>query len=128
MARYTSTYIFPWHHEWSAQVESIDARRGRRSALARLARSDEPAILHGASGFDRGYVDLIAAAILARRGTPVLLAEATWQPGSRALDRMLKAPAPVGFDGAPRHGRHLGRRAIGIARSLQRALRRALTT
>lgn len=112
MARYKSTYVFPWHPEWSARVESIDVRRGRVSALARLTRSVAPAILQGASGFNRGYVDLIAAAMLALRGAPVLLAEATWQPGSRALDRLLRTPPPVGFDGDPRHGRRLGRRAI----------------
>jgi hypothetical protein len=114
MARYKSTYVFPWHAEWCARVESVDVRLGRVSALARLTRSVRPAILQGASGFERGYVDIVAAAMLARRGAPVLLAEATWQPGSRALDRLLKAPAPVGFDGDPRHGRRLGRRAIRI--------------
>ena len=112
MTQYTSTYVYRWHPEWCARAESIDVRQGRVSALARLAGSGRPAIIQGASGFSRGYVDLLGAAMLARRGFPVLIAEATWQPGSRALDRLLGAPAPIGFDGAPRYGRRLGRGAI----------------
>jgi Glycosyl transferases group 1 len=112
MTQYTSTYVYPWHAEWCARAESIDVRQGRAAALARLAISRGPAILHGASGFNRGYVDLLGAAVLSRRGYPVLLADATWQAGSRALDRLLRAPAPVGADEAPRHGRRLGLRAI----------------
>ncbi len=112
MTRYTSTYIFPWHPEWTARAEPVDVREGRGAALARLARSKQPAILLGASGVRRGYVDLLGAALLARRGYPVLLADATWQPGSRVLDRLLRTPAPVGVDAAPRHGRRLGRTAI----------------
>ena len=114
MSLYTSTYVYPWHREWSARATSIDVRRGRAAALARLARARRPGIVLGASGFDRGYVDLLGAAMLARRGYPVLLADATWQPGSRALDRLLGAPTPVGADKAPRHGRQLGRRAIRL--------------
>jgi hypothetical protein len=114
MTRYTSTYIFPWHEEWTAQAEPVDVREGRAAALARLVRAKQPAILLGASGVSRGYVDLLGAAVLARRGYPVLLADATWQPGSRALDRLLRTPAPVGIDAAPRHGHRLGRSAIRI--------------
>jgi glycosyltransferase involved in cell wall biosynthesis len=112
MTRYTSTYIYPWHADWAARAEPIDVREGRASALVRLARSTRPAILLGASGFRRGYVDLLGAAVLARRGYPVLLADATWQPGSRALERLLRIPAQVGVDAAPRYGRRLGRTAI----------------
>jgi glycosyltransferase involved in cell wall biosynthesis len=89
-------------------------RTGRAAALARLSRSGRPAILHGASGLQRGYVDLLAAAALARRGRPVLLAEATWQRGSRALDRLLRVSPPVGADEAPHHGRWLGLGAIRL--------------
>src|ERR1700761_149549 len=112
MTRYATTYVWPWHAEGTARVESIDVRRGRTTALARLVRSGRPSILHGASGFRRGYVDLLAAAMLARRGFPVLIPEATWQPGSRALDRLLGEAAPVGVDTAPRYGRRLGLGAI----------------
>ncbi|HWD75963.1 MAG TPA: glycosyltransferase family 4 protein [Solirubrobacteraceae bacterium] len=112
MAQYTTTYVYPWHAEWCARAESIDVRQGRAWALARLACSARPAILHGASGFSRGYVDLLGAATLGRRGFPVLIPDATWQPGSRALDRLLGARAPVGVDAAPRYGRRLGLGAI----------------
>jgi glycosyltransferase involved in cell wall biosynthesis len=112
MTQYTTTYVFPWHAQWCARAESFDVRKGRAAALARLTHSGRPAILHGASGVRRGYVDLLAAAALARRGRPVLLAEATWERGSRALDRLLKVPPPIGADEAPRHGRWLGAGAI----------------
>ena len=112
MTDYTTTYVFPWHAQWCARAETFDVRTGRAAALAHLSRSSRPAILHGASGFQRGYVDLLAAAALARRGRPVLLAEATWELGSRALDRLLKVSPPVGADEAPRHGRWLGLGAI----------------
>jgi hypothetical protein len=112
MIDYTTTYVFPWHAQWCARAEPIDVREGRAAALLRLARSRRPAILHGASGIHRAYVDLLAAAALGRRGYPVLLADATWQPGSRALDRLLRVPATVGADANPRHGRTLVRRAI----------------
>src|ERR1700752_1901296 len=105
MTQYTSTYVYRWHPEWCARAESIDVRQGRASALARLARSGRPAIIQGASGFSRGYVDLLGAAMLARRGFPVLIAEATWQPGSRALDRLLGAPPPRAVDGRARPDR-----------------------
>ena len=114
MIDYTTTYVFPWHTQWCARVETFDVRQGRAAALAQLVRSGRPAILHGASGLQRGYVDLLAAAALARRRRPVLLAEATWQRGSRALDRLLKASPPIGADEAPRHGRRLGLGAIRL--------------
>jgi glycosyltransferase involved in cell wall biosynthesis len=109
---YTTTYVFPWHTQFCARAESFDVRRGRAAALARLTRSQRPAILHGASGLQRGYVDLLAAAVLARRRRPVLLAEATWELGSRALDRLLRVPPPIGVDAAPRHGRWVGLGAV----------------
>jgi glycosyltransferase involved in cell wall biosynthesis len=112
MTQYTTTYVFPWHAQWCARTESFDVRTGRAAALAHLSRSKRPAILHGASGLQRGYVDLLAAAALARRRRPVLLAEATWEPGSRALDRLLRVSPPIGADEAPRHGRRLGLGAI----------------
>ena len=111
---YATTYIHPWHEEWCARTTSFDVRRGRFGALRGLIRSPGPALLHGASGFQRGYVDLVAAAALARRGGPVLLAEATWEPGSRAFDRLLRRSCPIGFDAAPRSGRRSTRALIAL--------------
>lgn len=92
----------------------VDVREGRLAGLAALVRSRRPAILHGATGFKGGYVDLIAAGVLVRRGYPVLVAEATWELGSRALDldRLARIPAPIGYDGAPQRGRALSLDAV----------------
>ncbi len=114
MPDYTTTYVFPWHTQWCARAQTFDVREGRTAALAQLTRSGRPAILHGASGLQRGYVDLLAAAALSRRRRPVLLAEATWQRGSRVLDRLLQVSPPIGADEAPRHGRRLGLSAIRL--------------
>ena len=104
--------MHPWHTEWCARTVQVDVRRGRAAALRRLITSPRPAILHGATGFRRGYVDLVAAGILARRGHAVLVAEATWEPGSRAVDRLRRTSAAVGYDAAPQSGRRLAKRAI----------------
>jgi Glycosyl transferases group 1 len=110
---YTTTFVHPWHAEWCERTIQIDVRDGRAAALRRLAASARPAILHGATGFGRGYVDLLAAGALARRGHSVLVADATWEPGSRVLDRVSRASSPAAYDAAPRTGRRLAKWAIG---------------
>lgn len=114
MSSYTTTYVHPWHADWCERTIQVDVRNGRATALGRLVQSPRPAILHGASGFRRGYVDLVAAGVLARRGHSVLLAEATWEAGTRALDRLSAMAPPVAHDAAPRNGRRLSKWAIGL--------------
>ena len=114
MTSYTTTYVHPWHAEWCERTVQIDVRNGRAAALRHLVHPPRPAILHGAAGFRSGYVDLVAAGVLARRGYPVLVADATWEPGSRALDRVTGSSPPIGYDAAPRSGRGLSKRAIGM--------------
>ena len=109
---YITTYVHPWHTEWSRRTEPFDVRTGRLKALAGLTRSSGPAILHGAVGFRRGYVDLIAGAALARKGGPVFLADATWEPGSRSFDRLMGVSPAIGYDAPPRYGRRLAREMI----------------
>ncbi len=113
MSAYATTYGHPWHAEWCERTVQVDVRSGRAAALRRLVNSSRPAILHGATGFDRGYVDLVAAGALARRGHAVLVADATWEPGSRALDRLRRTASAVGYDAAPQTGRRLSKWAIG---------------
>ena len=109
---YTTTYVYPWHVDWVSRTRSFDVREGRMSALRALLGSSGPAILHGAVGFRQAYVDLLAAVVLKRRGGPVLLAEATWEPGSRSLGRVLRADRPLAHDPESPSGRSLSRIAV----------------
>ena len=115
--RYTphTSIVHRWHEDWCKRAVQVDVR-GAVAGLAALVRSRRPAILHGATGFKGGYVDLIAAGVLARRGYPVLVAEATWEIGSRALDldRLARIPAPIGYDAAPQRGRALSLDAVRL--------------
>jgi hypothetical protein len=115
---FVTTYVIPWHEEWSARTLAVARWEGRLAALRRIV-TEAPrlrgAILHGAVSLRDGYVDLLAAAALGRRGVPVVLDDATWQPGSRALDRLLGRRRTVpGVDVPGRHGRRLTRSAVGL--------------
>lgn len=59
--------------------------------LVREGRAHEAALLLGAVPARKGYVDLVAAARLARapEGPLVVLSECTWEPGSRSLSAAL---------------------------------------
>ena len=80
--------------------------------LVREGRAHEAALLLGAVPARKGYVDLIAAARLARapEGPLVVLSECTWEPGSRSLSAVL--------------GRALG--GLGRRASLDALTRRAI--
>jgi glycosyltransferase involved in cell wall biosynthesis len=110
---YVTTYSVPRLERWSASTRLVRPRDGRLRALAVIARHDGPAILHGASGARAGYVDVLGAAAIARRGHRVLVAETTWQPGSRTLERWVGRSRPeTGVDGEPRLGRGLTRAVV----------------
>ena len=110
--RYLTTYVQPWSEEWGRRTRPYDVRRGRARALAGLLRVPGPALLNGSTGFERAYVDLIAAAILGRRDGPVLLADATWEPGSRKADRLLHRKSHLGYDPQPRSLRWISKALI----------------
>jgi hypothetical protein len=76
-------------------------------------------VLSGSVSLGTRYDQLIAARIFARRypRRPVVLADCTWEPGSRALDRLFRAERPVGVDRPARHGRRTTRSAIGRLRA-----------
>ena len=112
-ARYLSTYFAPdverWHR--TVRVHRTD-RHGRVELLRTLVReapAHDVAILRASAGFEERYVDLIAAAAIARRGRPVLLLDATWEPGSRALTPGRRTQAA---DVVPTMGRRAIRAAI----------------
>lgn len=110
---YVTTLPAPWHARWSRRTRLVRPHDGRLRALSGIARHDDAAIVHGASGARAGYVDLLGAGALARRGHPVLIAETTWQPGSRTLERRAGRSHPeAGVDRDPRVGRSLTRAAV----------------
>ena len=112
MRQYTTTYIHSWHPEWTARTRFVDSRAAPVRSFIDLVREDAPAVVHGAGGARTGYVDLIAAAVLARRGHNVLVADATWEPGSRALARRLRKERSIAFDPPAAAGANLSRRLI----------------
>src|SRR4051812_13689966 len=107
-----------WHPGWSRSVDAIDrgrlSRTGLLLKLVRGARRHRVVVGFGMVGLAQGYVDLLAAALIARRPRRVVLAECGWEPGSRALARLLRQKPPAGYDPLPAGG-------AGIVRALIRA-------
>jgi glycosyltransferase involved in cell wall biosynthesis len=68
--------------------------------LSECARHDA-AVLNGSVGISSFYDELILAAVAARRGTPVLLMDCIWEPGSRRLSRLFGATPMLGVDLLP---------------------------
>ena len=99
-ARFVTTLLNPDDPEWDRRATMID--RGARSIpatlreLVRAARRHEAAVLLGAVPARAGYVDLLAAACLARapEAPLVVLSECTWEPGSRSLSAALEKALP----------------------------------
>jgi glycosyltransferase involved in cell wall biosynthesis len=107
-----------WHPRWSRCVDALDRRKLSRAGLllklVREARRHRVVVGFGMVGLADGYVDLLAAALIARRSRRVVIAECGWEPGSRALARLLRRKPPVGHDPLPAGG-------AGIVRALIRA-------
>ena len=91
--RIASTMWAPDAPAWQ-DVTVVDHRDRPRSKFLlealRASKSHDVLIVNGALGRTDWYRDLQAAALVLRagRGTRVVIAEATWEPGSRALARM----------------------------------------
>ena len=99
---FATTYLNTWQETWVQATTPVSYEHGWLRALRDLLAHGGPAILNGAVSADRGYVDLVATAILRRRGGAVVLADATWEPGSRKLDRLLRSSERAsGYDAAP---------------------------
>ena len=104
------------HHRMASGGRSL---RGRLSAWLERAADADAVVLSGSVSIGTRYDQLIAARIFASRypDRPVVLADCTWEPGSRAFDRLLRAERPVGVDRPARHLRRTTKLAIGRLRA-----------
>ncbi|MGI3780449.1 MAG: glycosyltransferase [Janthinobacterium lividum] len=104
------------HHRMASGGRSL---RGRLTAWLERAVDADAVVLSGSVSLGTRYDQLVAARIFATRypERPVVLADCTWEPGSRALDRLFRAERPVGVDRPARHGRRTTRLAIGRLRA-----------
>lgn len=115
-----STSIVPGddvvHHRMASGGSSL---RARLSAWLELAADADAVVLSGSVSLGTRYDQLVAARVFASRypTRPVVLADCTWEPGSRALDRVFRTPRAVGVDRPARHGRRTTRLAIGRLRA-----------
>lgn len=100
-ARFMTTILYPQHPDWEQRATMIDRdARSIPATLKRLVaegRRHEAAVLMGAVPARKGYVDLLAAARLARmpNGPLVVVSECTWEPGSRTLSDKLGRVLPA---------------------------------
>lgn len=99
------------HHRMASGGRSL---RSRLSAWLDRAGEADAVVLSGSVSLGTRYDQLVAARIFASRypERPVVLADCTWEPGSRALDRLLRTDRPMGVDRPARHGRRTTRFAI----------------
>ena len=104
------------HHRMASGGRSL---RDRLSAWLERAADADAVVLFGSVSLGTRYDQLIAARVFATRypDRPVVLADCTWEPGSRALDRLLRTARPVGVDRPARHGGRATRLAIGRLRA-----------
>ena len=104
------------HHRMASGGRSL---RGRVSAWLERAAEADAVVLSGSVSLGNRYDQLVAARIFATRHPerPVVLADCTWEPGSRAFDRLLRTERPVGVARPARHGRRTTRFAIGRLRA-----------
>lgn len=114
----TSKVPFPgvtWH-DMAAAGRSARARV--RACVDRAAAYDA-VVLSGSVSLGRRYDQLVAARVISRRypRTTVVLADCTWEAGSRAVGRLLHAPRPVAVDSPGQHLRRVSRIAIGSLRA-----------
>ncbi|GAA3561077.1 hypothetical protein GCM10022197_15780 [Microlunatus spumicola] len=104
------------HHRMASGGRSL---RGRLSAWLERAKDADAVVLSGSVSIGTRYDQLIAARTFASRypDRPVVLADCTWEPGSRAFDRLLRAERPVAVDRPARHLRRTTKLAIGRLRA-----------
>ncbi|MCR8526185.1 hypothetical protein NPM17_25175, partial [Escherichia coli] len=104
------------HHPMASGGRSL---HGRLSAWLERAADADAVVLSGSASLGARYDQLIAARIFATRypRRPVVLADCTWEPGSRAFDRLLRAERPAAVDRPPRHLHRTSRFAIGRLRA-----------
>jgi hypothetical protein len=104
------------HHRMASGGRSL---RSRLSAWLARAEEADAVVLSGSVSLGTRYDQLVAARMFATRhpDRPVVLADCTWEPGSRALDRLFRTSRPVAVDRPAQHGRRTTRLAIGRLRA-----------
>jgi len=104
------------HHDFQAACRSL---RSRVSSFVDRAEGFDAVVLTGSVSLRQRYDQLIAARLVSRRfpHKPVVLADCTWEAGSRAVSALLRAPRPVGVDAPGAHLRRITRLAIGRLRA-----------
>jgi hypothetical protein len=104
------------HHRMASGGRSL---RSRLSAWLDRAAGADAVVLSGSVSLGTRYDQLIAARVFATRypDRPVVLADCTWEPGSRAFDRLLRTERPPAVDPPARHLRRTTRFAIGRLRA-----------
>jgi glycosyltransferase involved in cell wall biosynthesis len=96
----TMAESYPDHDIEVTRVE----RRTNASLVRRLlaeSRHHDAVIVFGAVGFRDAYSDLIAAAILGKRGHTVIVTECIWEPTSRSFERLLGFRPQTSHDRSP---------------------------
>ena len=96
MPRIIGTIGYEDRRPWADRVECID-RRGVAGPvflirLVSAARASDAVVVNGSVGLRAGYVDLLAAAVIARLPSPpaVVVAECTWHPGRTRAERVAR--------------------------------------
>jgi Glycosyl transferases group 1 len=91
--RILSTQAYSLSRVWLERVDVIERRTLTRlrllARLVRSARNYDAIVLDGSGGWATRYVDLVAAATIARlrNGPAVLITDCSWKLGGNALDR-----------------------------------------
>lgn len=104
--RILSTHYLPQRPAWSERVDMIDRKRHTPAGLlVRVLRSApdyDAVVVNGTVGAASFYVDLIAAAVVARRrrGPAVVITGCHWKSGTSRLNRVLRRAGIAVVDSA----------------------------
>jgi glycosyltransferase involved in cell wall biosynthesis len=91
--RILSTHAYSLSPAWLERVDTIDPRTVSPPRLfarvLRLAPEYDAVVVDGSIGWQRGYVDLLAASVIAHlpKGPAVMITDCSWKLGSSRLDR-----------------------------------------
>jgi hypothetical protein len=96
VARIVGTIGYEDRRPWAERVQCIDRRGVAGPVFLRrvlsAARDSDAVVVSGSVGLRAGYVDLLAAAAVARRHPrpAVIVAECTWHPGRTPAERLTR--------------------------------------
>jgi len=89
-----STHAYTMSAEWFERVDAIDRRTmsGLKlfARVVRSARKYDAVVVNGEVGWRLGYVDLLAASVVAHfpKGPAVVITDCSWKKSSNKLDRV----------------------------------------